>query len=82
MSTPKLGAKRDPMTREQAVKAINAVTPDFELEDWQKVVLLGFLTGMTPVRPGRARQNSAGTVNARIFQALDRIEEARTHGLA
>lgn len=81
MSTRDLTTKREPMTDKEAIAAVSAVSVDLPLEDWQKVILYGFLTGLTPICPGRAR-NGTSDGNARIFQALDRIEEARTHGLA
>jgi hypothetical protein len=69
---------REPMTRDQAVKVINNVTEEFELEDWQKATLLGLLTSTGPVVLSRARPQG----KTRIRQAYDRIEEARAHGLA
>jgi hypothetical protein len=69
---------REPMTRDQAVKVINSVTEEFELEDWQKVALLGLLAHEGPITLSHPRQGG----KTRIRQAYDRIEEARAHGLA
>lgn len=72
---------REPLTVEQADKLIEQYgdTLDAELMDWQKTILRRVLTHngthFTVNGPRRANQDV-------LVHALDRIEEARAHGLA
>lgn len=71
---------REPLTPEAADKLIaefGQLDPEQPLEGWQKTVLRGILTGER-----FAPQPSRMVGKSTIRQALDRIEEARTHGLA
>lgn len=80
MSTPKaLINHREPLTAEQADNLIEHV--DLPLDHVHKVILRGILVG-SAVRPSPhpKAKDSADTIVIR--QALDRIEEARAHGIA
>jgi len=81
MSTPSVLILREPLTAEQADDLIEKVTRDLPLEPVQKIILRGILAG-SMVRPSPYPKARDSVDTIRVRQALDRIEEARAHGLA